>query len=272
MSNRDFKVKSDTDVLFNSMIEVISLLDSFNITSFLNYGALLGYVREKRLLPWNNDVELCAYLNEEFKENIVSVMVKLDTKGYNVTFHEYSGTLSIQKKNVDINVNLVWQRKKIFVRPHETGAKKTTSNFIAFYLYWAASYMFVFQLGKSKNQRSIKDYSKITFIKIVRVFPFAFRHRIYATLTGISKIFGARYLLTSYPCYFFDHLKTVNFNGFKVKIPQRSEDLLIYLYGDNWETPKENWCFYHKKNKDQTNIRYIEGGISILDWKIIDRS
>ena len=48
MMSKDFQIKSNTKTLFNSMIEVINVLNSYNIISFLNYGALLGYVREKR--------------------------------------------------------------------------------------------------------------------------------------------------------------------------------------------------------------------------------
>ena len=73
-------------------------------------------------------------------------MESLDKKGYTVLFHEYAGTLNIKKINVDINVNLVWQKKDKFIRPHDTGAKRSTSNFISFYLYWIASYMFVCHL------------------------------------------------------------------------------------------------------------------------------
>ena len=60
MNSNNFTEKSNVKILFDSMIEVIEIMDSFNIISFLNFGALLGYVREKRLLPWNNDVEFCA--------------------------------------------------------------------------------------------------------------------------------------------------------------------------------------------------------------------
>ena len=68
MNSENFIKKSNVKVLFDSMIEVTEIMDSFNIISFLNFGALLGYVRERALLPWNNDVELCTYSNDNFKK------------------------------------------------------------------------------------------------------------------------------------------------------------------------------------------------------------
>ena len=128
MDHNNFEVKSDVNILFNSMIDVIESFNLFNITTFLNFGALLGYIRERRLLPWNNDVELCTYSIVEFKKNIIPIMEVLDQKGYTVLFHEYAGTLSVKKIDVDININLLWKRKDKFVRPHDTAAKKSTSN------------------------------------------------------------------------------------------------------------------------------------------------
>ena len=269
MNSNNFKVKSNTNILFNSMIEVIEVMDSNKIISFLNYGALLGYVRENRLLPWNNDVEICTYSNDLFKKNIISVMKCLENKGYNVSFHEYSGTLSVKKIDVDINVNLVWKKKDKFIRPHDTGAKKSTSNFISFYLYWLASYMFVFKLKSSKNSTSILEYFKNVFVNVFRKIPFSIKHKIYTFLISLSKFFGAKYLSTSFPYSFFSELKTVDFNGFNVRIPVNSKDLLTYLYGDNWSIPKENWSFYDKKNKNETNIKFINERILVSDWIIL---
>ena len=249
MNSNNFKVKSNTNILFNSMIEVIEIMDSNNIISFLNYGALLGYVREKRLLPWNNDVELCAYLNGAFKNNIIKVMKCLDERGYSVSFHEYAGTLSIKKIDVDINVNLLWKKRDKYIRPHHTAAKKSTSNFLSFYLYWLGSYMFVFKTKYSQNSISTLEYLNIFYIKIFQNIPFSIKYKIYIFLTSLSKIFGAKYLSTSFPLSFFDELKTVKFNGFNVKIPINSKDILIYLYGHNWNIPKKIGHFMIKKTK-----------------------
>ena len=159
MNPNNFKVKSNTNILFDSLIEVIEVMDSNNIISFLNYGALLGYVRENRLLPWNNDVEICTYLTDEFKNNILTVMSILENKGYSVLYHEYAGTLSVKKKEVDINVNIIWKNNKYYIRPHHTGSKRSHSSLIAFVLYWLASYIFAYEVKKNKrNSNSMKSF------------------------------------------------------------------------------------------------------------------
>lgn len=269
MNSENFIKKSNVKVLFDSMIEVTEIMDSFNIISFLNFGALLGYVRERALLPWNNDVELCTYSNDNFKKKIKSLMDILQTKGYDVLFHEYAGTLSVKKKDVDININLIWKKKDKFIRPHDTAAKRSTSNFVSFYLYWLASYMFVYKPKSKLNSKSTSNYFKTLYINIFQKIPFSIKYRMYKSLIGISKIFGAKYLSTSFPYTFFSELKTVDFNGFNVRIPLRSVKVLNYLYGYQWNIPKENWSFYDKKNKNETNIIFIEEKILVSDWKII---
>ena len=170
---------------------------------------------------------------------------------------------------MDININLIWEKNDKFIRPHDTAAKRSTSNFISFYLYWLASYLFVFKLGNKKKSISIFEYCKNIYINLFTTIPFPIKYRIYVLLIGLSKIFGAKYLSTSFPKNFLINLKTVDFNGFNVSIPENYKDLLTYLYGENWNIPKENWSFYDRKNKNETNIEFINQRISVSDWKIL---
>ena len=270
MESKNFEIKSNVSTLFNSMIEVINILEANKIISFLNYGALLGYVRERRLLPWNNDVELCAYYTSEFKENIILVMECLIEKGYSVYYHEYCGTLNLKKKDAEINLNLIWKKDDVFIRPHDTGAKKSTSNIVSFYLYWIACYMFVFKLKSNTRSSSLSGYLKHVYTSFFQLIPTKYKLFIYNILLDLSKLFGAKFLSTSYPINLLSELKTVDFKGHNVRIPVNANELLSYLYGNNWHIPKENWAFYDLKNKNETKIQFIKDRISIADWKFLN--
>ena len=270
MNSNNFTEKSNINILFDSMIEVIEIMNSYNIISFLNYGALLGYVREKRLLPWNNDVELCVFLSNAFRENIVAIMLELEKKEYRVLYHEYAGTLSVKKDEVDININLLWRKNDLYIRPHDTAAKRSTSNLIAFTLYWSASYIFVYELeNKKPKASSVINLLKTKYIRFFQKLSFPIRLRIYQNLINFSTFFGAKYLSTSIPYEFYSELKTVDFGGFNVRIPVKSEALLSYIYGSNWEIPKDNWSFYDNKNQNETSMKFIVNKVEVSDWKII---
>ena len=89
-------------------------------------------VREGRLLPWNNDVEVCCWANDTSKHKIKAVADDLNLAGYTCFYYSSFGTLNIKKSDkVDININLYWIVDEFAVRPHETASKYQGKNFLA---------------------------------------------------------------------------------------------------------------------------------------------
>lgn len=68
--------------LENILVEMRQRLDQAGITFLLMHGTLLGCIRDKRLIPWDNDIDLgCLMNSEEVKHSIVSVIINM---GYSV--------------------------------------------------------------------------------------------------------------------------------------------------------------------------------------------
>jgi len=55
--------------------DVTDLLDEHNIEYWLEGGTLLGVIRENRLLPWDNDMDIS--IDEKYYENILKVIKQL---------------------------------------------------------------------------------------------------------------------------------------------------------------------------------------------------
>ena len=181
-----FDIKSNTTILGDALKEVLSIASEYDIDVFLNYGALLGFEREGRLLPWNNDVELGLKLEKtESLSPLRELIDHLDSAGFKVLFHQYCGTISISKKEVDINVNFYWQRDEFWVRPHDTAVKSKTSNWLANKVYWISAFFLIKNFGsiKHKHNRDIKSLCLFTIGSL----PYWLKVKLYISLIGTTE-------------------------------------------------------------------------------------
>tara|TARA_B110000977_G_scaffold200611_1_gene291778 strand:+ start:1715 stop:2542 length:828 start_codon:yes stop_codon:yes gene_type:complete len=259
--SEEFEVRSDTQYLSKCLIQVKDICEKHDLFFWLNYGALLGMVRENRLLPWNNDVELGCWAHETSNEKIRNVADALIDLGYTCFYYSSFGTLNIKKGDgVDININLYWCSGEFAVRPHETASKYQDDNFFASMFYWLAVLIFMYpntfiQLSKRKRK---KDLVKVAISRGFSHFNLPTRRKFFDTFLNWSKLCGGVYHQTAIPKSFFNSFKILSFYGSEMNLPAHSEDLLAFIYGDDWCTPKDKWSFYEESNKSQTSIVFIE--------------
>lgn len=77
--------------------EIADIFEQYDIEYMLDCGTLLGIVREQRLLPWDNDVDLCVDASQVPK--LRKCYWKLWLKGYRVRFAKaYDSAGVIPKK------------------------------------------------------------------------------------------------------------------------------------------------------------------------------
>jgi lipopolysaccharide cholinephosphotransferase len=60
--------------------EVTEILEKNGVQYFLDFGTLLGIVRENRLLPWDDDIDLG--IPEKHAEKLSRLKLKFILKGY----------------------------------------------------------------------------------------------------------------------------------------------------------------------------------------------
>ena len=97
----NFEVKSDTDKLSVAILEVMEVALSHGVKCWLNYGALLGIVRENRLLPWNNDAELTCWHEADITKKFKLITDDLNKRGYHTYFYSTMGAIGSKRKGVD---------------------------------------------------------------------------------------------------------------------------------------------------------------------------
>jgi hypothetical protein len=256
-----FKTRSNVKKLASIIIEVIKISKKHGVNCWLNYGALLGVIREKRLLPWNNDAELSCWHQKGIEQKLILITDEMNQKGYPSLFYSSVGTISIKDKGVVININLIWKEEDFGLRPHELPTTPNATPFLGRMFYWLAIFMCAYPSGFRWNLfkiLSMTELVKIMLISLFKVFTLSTRKRIFLNLLIISKIFGAKYQKTAIPYKLISDVVYCKFYGSKVLVPENPKKLIQFIYGKDWNVPKDKWSFYTEKNKKYSGIIFID--------------
>ncbi len=71
-------------------------MEAASIPYWLEGGTLLGIIRENRLLPWDNDMDISMYKTDQKK--LLRVVLKLILKGYRISIKRYRQDIGPFKK------------------------------------------------------------------------------------------------------------------------------------------------------------------------------
>ena len=55
------------------LLETLDILEGSNFQYWISQGTLLGLVRENRILPWDNDIDISVWAHEVSKEEILQL-------------------------------------------------------------------------------------------------------------------------------------------------------------------------------------------------------
>lgn len=256
-----FEARSDPQELAMSLIEINDICKKYELHFWLNYGALLGMVRERRLLPWNNDVELGCWAHRTSNDKIKAVVDQLNSAGYTCFYYSSFGTISIKKgDSIDININFYWIAGEFAVRPHETACKYQGNNLLASSFYWLAVFIFMYPntFQQLFGGKTIKDVIKTTVSLLFSFLGPQTKRKWFDKLIRWSEYWGGVFQQTAIPKTYFSSFTEGEFYGSEVTFPHEPEKLLAYIYGDEWCVPKDNWSFYDEANKTQSRIIFID--------------
>lgn len=268
-----FASRSDTDNLPLSVLHISAIFSRYNVTTWLCYGALLGMIREGRLLPWNNDVELGFVSDKLTSRTIHSILRSLSFHGYLATYYSTSRSFSIwhPRLAIQVNVNHFIDSGDLLTRPHEMCSQPGNGVSLLPQLFWWFSTL----LG-SKASFQWKDLLSTPFprtirlllINFIQLLPFFIRFNLSVCVYKFLYSFMPPSSTMIIPKEFIYPLDSVDFYGCPISSPSQPSHLLRYLYGDDWKIPKENWSFYHKTNRSVSRVEYLNIPHDISSWFI----
>ena len=207
------------DSNFKSTIEI---LNKNKIDYWICHGTLLGIVRDNKLIPWDNDVDIAFFENKIDKNNLLNLFLKAGFKKKD-KFFQNDGLITLKReggKEVDFNFyNLKNDNQNVYVNWYIP-----KNNFMK--LVHALS-MGNYYDGKYKS--IIKRFSLFrNFFKIIILF--------------LSKL-NLFYRKAGYqhPYSLINEIIEKKFNNLIIKIPANYENYLNFIYGNNWKIPQKNF-------------------------------
>ncbi|MBD3247309.1 hypothetical protein GF378_01680, partial [Candidatus Pacearchaeota archaeon] len=91
------------DEALKALTDLKEVLDKNKIPFWLEYGTLLGAIRDKGFIPWDDDIDLGSFKGYFKKESVRKKLSKqLEEKGFLVYF--FDDMIDIERKEIIINI------------------------------------------------------------------------------------------------------------------------------------------------------------------------
>ena len=186
-----------------------------NIPYWVDYGTLLGAIRDKKFIPWDTDIEFYMfYKKDEDRLRIIEAIKKEGLK-FSVDMSVRQG-VTFKHNDGYIHMGFGWFRRTIGT----TILSKICYHLPKFIRKWFMDF----------THRHYSN-SKREFIR-----PYSGKKRESHKISCMVRSW--------LPIFFCGKLKEVPFYDFKISVPGKAEDLLYFRYGKDWKTPKKVYESY----------------------------
>ncbi len=236
-------------------LEMLKELDRVCRKNNINYiiaaGTLLGAVRHRGFIPWDDDIDVCM-LREDYNKFCEICKNELNTQFF------------LQNHNTDKEYR--WEYARIlkngteFVRKNHEEIKSKTGIFIDVFPYdnlpekrlgykfctcvsWLCRKMLYSQVGKHHAKGF---WNKIGFT-LLDIFPKSWAHKGIEHLvkkyknSDTRKVrcfgWGAPEETLGFQKEWFEDTCDIEFEGTTVRAPARTHEVLVHTYGENYMTP-----------------------------------
>ncbi|HPR32974.1 MAG TPA: LicD family protein [Prolixibacteraceae bacterium] len=258
MMHEDFsKYNGEGTILRNAQLRILEILVEVDrictendISYWLDYGTLLGAVRHRGFIPWDDDVDiavprkdykrLCAILKEKLPANLTFQDETTD-KRYFLKFAKVRDLHSFLDDPIMQNKGIKEHGLYIDIFPLEKLFSKNLKTFIE-YIYGNAFKRYrKFYPGTSKYISGVILMPfAVCFIQLVRFFSWLIPTQRYYTGCGVPF-----YYRHTYHTRFIFPLTTIEFEGYRFKAPCNTDLYLKNIYGDYWKIPPEEKRITH---------------------------
>ena len=246
--------------------EVRDVLNEENVEFWLNFGCLLGAVRDGKFISYDNDIEINAWKHKVTEQQMRNVSRKLCQRGFNVYYSTLTDYISIRKNNIPIGFSTYRLDGNNAVRPHEPVEEHGFNTSIARFFYNVSEVFARNRVGKINTETILGMRRLLIFlaVAVTSLVPNKLRRKFAILFRIISMKIKKGYGQTSIPARFYLELRDLTFYGEMFKVPQNTEEYLEFVYGPDWRTPMRNWNFHDPDKKSITSIKFLN---KIWDYK-----
>ena len=205
--------------------EIINILNKNRIKYWISHGTLLGLIRDKQLIPWDHDIDIAVWSGAISREKIKKIMLSNNfllkdkyVEDASLTFEKKGGRL------VDINF-------------YQVTTLKNNERKIAYASYPIPKNFFCRLIEALSNAKKYDGRFKY-LINFFSIFESLFEK---LKIFLIKKnIFYGRAWITQ-PLELLKEFKNINFCEINLIVPKKTEEYLIYMYGNNWKNVRRKF-------------------------------
>jgi len=229
------------DQLDSLLKDTLSVSKSINLKIWLESGTLLGCIRDKDYIPWDEDIDFGSWSSSLNNEKYKKFKEKMIKKKYIIT---------------KIG-NLITIRKPSFICYADINFFTKRDNMAVCRLFFPTTKIgrlfgrLVFLFTSKNIFKSLQFHEslihKIVYIFIYYIFkffiPFKSQKKILNYLKKLKKKNSLDHSM-KVPIKLLDKTRNIKFRNFTVPVPYRSSNLLKFRYGSDWKVSKPNWSPY----------------------------
>lgn len=211
----------------DELIKVSKVLEEENINYFLDHGTLLGAVRERGFIPWDNDIDIGVVNFDVIKQfSDLKILVNRFFKlGFICKY--FGDTLFLFKNEIEFGIKFYKKNNNNY-----TGIFVNYNKFnIYSFLYLVANYRFYDKVNFLSKIKNI-IYSSILIKLLLKPFDGFFLNKS-----------NLDFVYLSVSKKFFDKLTLIKFYSEKFPAPKNTEQYLSFKYGKTWNQPKKNYNY-----------------------------
>lgn len=224
---------------------VISIFSKNNIPYWVDQGTLLGIIRDKKIIPWEWDLDFGVFENEISRTKLENAFLENGFKIENKFNKKYYIHFQFEnERKVDITF---YKKKKDFALTYFEGPHGFYGRFIKHF----------FSVLKNKKI-SIKKSNKIKrllfyFLDSILLIPTynKYTSNLFFNIINqrINSLGPASLRSYKIPFSYINNRNNIQFLGIKIFIPSKPVKYLEYAYGKTWNIPIKNYTWFNEKTQ-----------------------
>lgn len=149
-----YTLEGENGIIALKMLEdVCTVLEKNNVEFWLESGTLLGIVRESRLLPWDNDIDIAV--KEEYLDKLLESLSEISSLGYRIRTKVFKKDNSPFKKDIT-RIIKIRNYRFFFLKGKVT---------LDIYIKFKKDNKYFYQCGETKKSTSAIFYEKLEEIE-----------------------------------------------------------------------------------------------------------